>query len=58
MDDYRDRFYDEVELEPIERTCADCADFLRCPYEGHRGIGWCRRWNEWALSSDSTCEEG
>ena len=57
-DDYRDRFYDEVELCVEERTCSDCDDFVRCPYEGHKGIGWCKRWNEWALACDETCEEG
>ena len=57
-DDYRDRFYDEVELEPETGVCGDCDEwFTRCPYEGHESIGWCTRWGEFCKEEDERCDD-
>ena len=53
----RDRFYDEVELDPPRPlVCADCDEWRRCDVKGHESVGWCSRWEEFMEENDERCE--
>ena len=52
----RDRFYDEVELEPDTGVCGDCDEWKRCTVKGHESVGWCSRWAEFFEEEDERCE--
>lgn len=56
-DDYRDRFYDEVELDREVKTCGSCPEFYRCPFPGCDSVGWCTRWDEWSHEDDERCDD-
>jgi|GEM_PF-7086184 len=53
----RDRFYDEVELDPRRpQACGGCDEWTRCPIKGHESVGWCSRWAEFFEEDDERCE--
>lgn len=53
----RDRFYDEVELDPPRpQVCGDCDEWTRCNVKGHESVGWCSRWAEFMEENDERCE--
>ena len=56
-DDYRDRFYDEVELDREVETCGSCPEFSGCPFPGYESVGWCTRWDEWSREDDERCDD-
>lgn len=49
----RDRWYDEVDLEP-RLTCRTCEFYRHHPE--HEEHGWCIQWRQW-VKADEECED-
>lgn len=53
-DDWKDEYRDFDQPDPDEfGTCDTCCNFVRCPFEGHKDIGWCSRYDEFAHATDT-----
>lgn len=40
------------------KCCGVCKNLCICPYDDHEDIGWCRKHNEFCITTDHICNEG
>lgn len=58
-EDWRWDFADEEDRSDefqLPKTCGECREFKRCPYPQHEQVGWCDKWDEWAMFDDERCD--